>query len=59
MEEVEHFESHARAWPTLCQGDDTEALVGAWCANLPFDASRYASASTLMEREREGQYRRR
>ena len=48
-EQQEQYAAYARAWPTLCQGDDLEAHTGAPCDHEPFDASRYASASTLMD----------
>eukprot|EP00966_Prymnesium_polylepis_P277664 6415160-Prymnesium_polylepis.1 len=47
-EQVEQFASLARAWPTLCQGDDYESFTGAPCADEPFDITRYESAATMM-----------
>ena len=32
-EQEEQFAASARAWPTLCQGDDYEQYTGAPCAD--------------------------
>ena len=48
-EQEEQFAASARAWPTLCQGDDYEQYTGAPCADEAFDATRYLSAASMMD----------
>ncbi|KAL1521746.1 hypothetical protein AB1Y20_021401 [Prymnesium parvum] len=45
--EAEQFSAYARAWPTLCQGDNVSLYPDASCADEPFDAARYSSVGSL------------